>query len=216
MRTCALLGLACGLAPRLAILLAIGLAAALPGEAAAQTIAQPDARPGTGAESRPDPHPPAGLGGALTIGRAGMSGTPTGWLVRLDYEAFPILAPRGIAGPILGFHVGWEFWRATPGRDRGLALPMAVVLGVRAQPVRATLGVGVDALIVDEVNDDTGVGLYAPFACARGGGDIFGIQLGADARITRRWQIGAPDHTQWQLGVFAGVTWESKHRGPRY
>ena len=104
---------------------------------------------------------------------------------------------------MLGFH-----------RQRGL--PVAVVFGVRAQPVRATLGLGLYALTVDEVNDDTGVGLYSPFACARVGGDVFGIQLGADARITRRWQIGAPDHTQWQIGVFAGGTWESKHRGPRY
>lgn len=207
-----LLGLAFGLA----------LALALGREAAAQTIAQPaqpgqpaqPAHPGGTAARRPERHPPAGLGGTLTIGRAGMSGTPTGWLVRLDYELFPVLAPRDTAGPILGFHVGWEVWRAKP--DWGLSLPMAVVLGVRAQPVRATLGVGLDMLLVDVVNDDTGVGLYAPFACARVGGDVLGIQIGADARITRRWQFGAPDHTQWQLGVLAGWTWESKHRGPRY
>lgn len=200
-------------AVRTRVLLGLAFGLALPREAAAQTMAQP-AQPGATAARRPERHPPAGLGGTLTVGRAGMSGTPTGWLVRLDYELFPVLAPSDTAGPILGFHVGWEVWRAKP--DWGLSLPMAVVLGVRAQPVRATLGVGFDALIVDVVNDDTGVGLYAPFACARVGGDIRGIQLGADARITRRWQFGAPDHTQWQLGVFAGGTWESKHRGPRY
>jgi hypothetical protein len=224
-RTCALSGLASGLTRSLAlaIVLAIGLAGALLSEAAAQTIAQPGAppgqpsgQPGATDASRPDPHPPAGLGGSLTIGRAGMPGTPTGWLVRLEYEAFPVLAPRGIAGPILGFYAGWELWRATAGRDQGLAMPVAVVLGVRAQPVRATLCLGIHAFTVDEVNEDTGVGLYTPFACARVGGDVFGIQLGADARIGRRWLIGAPDHTQWQLGVFAGGTWESKHRGPRY
>ena len=208
MRTCALLGLAFGLA----------LALTLGREAAAQTIAQPVAqpvaRPGEATARRIEPNQSAGIGGTLTVGRAGMSGTPTGWLVRLEYELFPLIAPHGTVGPVVGFHVGWEVWRSKP--DWGLALPMAVVLGVRTPLARATIGAGVDAFIVDVVNDDTGFGLYAPFASARVGGDVLGIQLGADARIARRWQIGAPDHTQWQIGVFAGGTWESKHRGPRY
>jgi hypothetical protein len=178
----------------------LGLAFALLGDAAAQPVA-------AGARS-PAPHPHGGLGGTLSGGLAGMSGTPTGWLARLEYELFPVFAPAGTAGPILGFHAGWELWRAKP--DWGLALPMAVVLGVRAQPVRATAGVGIDVFLVDVVDDDTGFGLYAPFACARVGTDVLGIQLGADARIVRRWQIGAPDHTQWQLGAFIGGTWESK------
>ena len=57
---------------------------------------------------------------------------------------------------------------------------------------------------------------YAPMATARLGLDVLGFQLGADARVVRRWQIGAPDHTQWQLGAFIGATWESKDRRPRY
>jgi hypothetical protein len=186
----------------------LGLVLALLGaEAAAQPIA-------TGERSPEPAHPPAGLGGALTVGRAGMAGTEAGWLVRLDYEVFPVLAPRDTPGVLFGFHVGWEVWRASP--DWGLALPVAIVFGVRAQPVRATIGVGVDGLLVDVVDDDTGVGFYAPLACARVGADVFGLQLGADARIVRRWQIGAPDHTQWQLGAFLGATWESKDRRPRY
>lgn len=201
------------------MLLGLGLAL-LGAEAAAQPIAtgprSPEpARPIAAGPRSPEPaHPSGGLGGALTIGRAGMSGTETGWLVRLDYEAFPVLPPSGIPGVIFGFHVGWEVWRSAP--DWGLSLPVAIVLGVRAQPVRATIGVGVEALVVDVVDDDTGVGFYAPLACARVGADVFGFQLGADARIVRRWQIGAPDHTQWQLGVFIGKTWGSKYRGPRY
>jgi hypothetical protein len=180
------------------------------GDAPAQQIAADPPKP-----DRPDPpHPPSGLGGTFTVGLAGMSGAPTGWLVRLDYEAFPVLAPHDVTGPIFGFLVGWEVWRAQP--DWGLSLPVGIVLGVRAQPVRATFGFGVDALIVDVVDDDTGVGFYAPFACARVGLDVLGFQLGADARVARRWQIGAPDHTQWQIGAFIGRTWESKDRRPRY
>ncbi len=191
----------------------LGLAFALLGDAAAQPVATAPQPVATA--SRPSaPHPPSGLGGALTIGRAGMEGTPTGWLARFDYELFPVLAPRGVAGPIFGFHIGWEVWRAAP--DWGLALPIAIVLGVRAQPVRATVGIGVEGFLVDVVDDDTGFGLYAPFACARVGGDVLGLQLGADARVVRRWQFGAPDHTQWQLGAFVGMTWESKDRRPRY
>jgi hypothetical protein len=93
---------------------------------------------------------------------------------------------------------------------------MAIVLGIRAQPVRATVGIGVEGFLVDVVDDDTGFGLYAPFASVRVGADVRGLQLGVDARVVRRWQFGAPDHTQWQLGAFVGMTWESKHRGARY
>lgn len=206
---------------RRCLLVGLGPGLALLGaEAAAQPIAtgprSPEpAQPIAVDPGRPEPaHPPAGLGGALTVGRAGMSGAETGWLVRLEYEVFPVLAPRVIPGVIFGIHVGYEAWRAAP--DWGLSVPVAVVFGVRAQPVRATIGVGVEGLVVDVVDDDTGVGFYAPLACARVGADVLGLQLGADARIVRRWQIGAPDHTQWQLGAFIGGTWESKDRGPRY
>jgi hypothetical protein len=188
------------------VLLCLALAFA-PASAA---TAQPAAR----ALERRAPHPPGGLGGTLAIGAAGMSGTETGWLARLDYELFPVLAPSGIPGPFFGFHAGWEVWRAKP--NWGIGLPVAIVLGLRAQPVRASLGLGVEAFSVDVVDDDTGFGLYAPFASVRLGTDVLGAQLGADARVVRRWQIGAPDHTQWQLGVFAGWTWESKDRSARY
>jgi hypothetical protein len=202
MRTRALLGRALALTGALAL--------AHAGAATAQSIAAPPTgagQPATGAR-RPEPrHPPGGLGGALTVGAAGMPGLPTGWLARLDYDLFPVLAPHGVPGPIVGFQIGWEVWRAKP--DWGISLPGAIVFGIRAQPVRATLGLGVDALVVDVVDDDTGVGLYAPFASLRVCADVLGFQLGADARITRRWQIGAPDHTQWQLGAFAGWTWEA-------
>ena len=201
MRTCALLG----------------LVFALLGDAAAQPVATDAPRPApqpvaTGAP-RSAPHPHGGLGGTLTGGLVGRSETPAGWVARIEYELFPVLAPTGTTGAILGFHAGWEFWRAKP--DWGLAMPVAIVLGVRAEPVRATAGVGVDMFLVDVVDDDTGFGLYAPFASARVGADVLGIQLGADARIVRRWQIGAPDHTQWQLGAFIGGTWEPEDRRAR-
>jgi hypothetical protein len=147
----------------------------------------------------PPAHPPAGLGANLGVGWAG-----DGWLARLDYDVLPVMAPSGEAGAVFGFTPALEIWRAKP--DWGFAIPVAVVGGIRVLPVRATLGVGFDALLVDVVADDTGVGLWAPFACASLGLDVYGARLGVDARVVRRWQIGAPDFTQWQLAIYAGYT----------
>jgi hypothetical protein len=96
-------------------------------------------------------------------------------------------------------------WRS--GEDNwGGSVPLAIVGGVRTFPVRFTIGGGVDALLVDQVNDDTGFGLYAPFAMAKLGLDVKGLQMGWDARIGYRWQFGADDHARWQLGFYVGYT----------
>jgi len=195
---------------RAILALACALACGLAGEAAAQPVARAADR----RAERAAPHAPPGIGGTLTVGRAGMPDTETGWLVRLDLETFPVFARAGIPGPFLGFHTGFEIWSSS--RGGGFGMPITMVVGVRAQPVRASIGFGFEGLTIEAVDDDTGVGLYQPFASARLGFDVFGVQLGADARVVRRWQIGAPDHTQWQVGAFAGMTWEGKDRGPRY
>lgn len=157
-------------------------------------------------EAPPRPaHPPAGIGGALAVGWAG-----SGWLARLDYDVLPVMAPDGSPGPVLGFVPGIELWRAAP--DWGFAIPLGFVVGLRVFPVRATIGVGFDALLVDTVNDDTGLGLWAPFATASAGLDVHGFRLGVDGRVVRRWQLGADDFTQWQLAIFAGRTWGTPDR----
>jgi|MudIll2142460700_1097286.scaffolds.fasta_scaffold11039_3 hypothetical protein len=155
-------------------------------------------------------HPPAGLGIDLAFGWAGQRNGPSGWSARLDYEILPFFDPSERGG-LFGVHPGIEVWRS--GEDNwGFSLPVGVVGGVRIFPMRFTLGVGLDAILIDQVDDDTGFGLYAPFALAKLGADVFGAQVGADARIGYRWQFGADDHARWQLGIYVGYTMSAPKR----
>ncbi|MDQ3336201.1 MAG: hypothetical protein M4D80_13615 [Myxococcota bacterium] len=149
-------------------------------------------------------HPPSALGIDLVVGWAGQRGGRSGWSARLDYELFPFFDP-GKSGGFFGFMPGFEVWGS--GDDNwGFSLPFGIVAGAKLFPMRATLGFGFDAVLVDQVDDDTGFGLWAPFALAKLGVDVHGVQVGADARIGYRWQIGADDHARWQLGIYAGYT----------
>jgi len=155
-----------------------------------------------------NPHPPSGIGASFALGRAGDA-----WLARLDYDVLPVMAPTRTVGPVFGFMPGIEYWRGAG--DSGFAIPIAILMGIRAFPGRATIGLGFDAIVIDSVNDDVGFGLWAPFVSANLGLDIDGFRLGVDARIVRRWQFGADDFTQWQLAIFAGRTIEPPPRSAR-
>lgn len=158
-------------------------------------------------------HPPSGLGAELTFGFGGQVGGPAGYVARFEYEVLPVLAPTHVRGGVGGFHGGFEYWRS--GTDNaGFALPVVIVGGMRVFPVRALLGIGFDAFLVDQVADDTGVGWLAPIGMAHLALDIHGFQLGVDTRVDYRWQFGAPDHARWQLGLVIGRTYES--RAPIY
>ena len=108
----------------------------------------------------------------------------------------------------------WEKHSVQLGVALVLGVPVAIALGVRAPRVRAMGLVGIEAIFVDVIADDTGLGLYAPFAGGRVAVDVAGWYAGADARVERRWQIGAPDHTQWQASVVLGYTWETRPTQP--
>lgn len=156
-------------------------------------------------------HGPAGFGVSLGFGPAGQIDGPSGWSARLDYEILPLYDGSKNLGAVFGVLPGFEVWRS--GEDNwGLSMPVGVVGGARVFPFRAMAGVGVDAILVDQVDDDTGVGFYAPFALAKLGFDIAGFQAGVDARIGYRWQIDAPDHARWQLGFFIAKTIEMPAR----
>lgn len=153
------------------------------------------------------------MGGQLVAGVAGQLDGPSGWVARLEYEILPLFAPVGTNGAIAGFGYGFEYWRS--GTDNwGLSMPLPLLFGVRFAPVRATIGAGFDAFLVDQVADDTGVGFFAPLALASLALDIHGFRVGAEARGQYRWQFDADDHARWQLGVFIGFTGEQ--RGPIY
>ncbi|MEO8845858.1 MAG: hypothetical protein ABI704_30070 [Kofleriaceae bacterium] len=160
------------------------------------------------AAARADEPPHVGLGVKLAVGEAVANGLDNAWVARLEYDLLPVLAPPdGRPGPLTGFTMGAEYWRAGHG-TWGIALPVQLVLGVRAAHVRVTGGLGADVLLVDQVHGDTGVGFYAPLACLSAGLDIHSVTVLADVRVTRRWQIGADDFTQWMFTLSVGYTKE--------
>ncbi|MGE0870096.1 MAG: hypothetical protein AB7P03_16145 [Kofleriaceae bacterium] len=132
-----------------------------------------------------------------------------GWLARVEAEGM-MGEPAPKATPLLGVALGLEAWGHSG--DWGIAMPFSVNVGLRVSPLRITLGGGIDLVAVDRVADDTGVGFYSPLACANVGFDVFGIRLGVDGRVVRRWQIGAADFTQWQLAAFVGKTFDPPAR----
>lgn len=169
-------------------------------------------------ESTRDPsnthrHGPIGAGAELSLGWAGQKDGPSGWSARLDHELFPFFDPSKRGG-LFGVIMGYEVWSS--GEDNwGFSMPVAVVGGARVFPFRLVLGGGFDALLVDQVANDTGFGMFAPFAMSKLAIDVMGAQLGVDARVGYRWQIGAEDHTRWQLSLYVGYTAHPPNRGLR-
>ncbi|MBK9034167.1 MAG: hypothetical protein IPL61_23380 [Myxococcales bacterium] len=195
----------------LAALLALATVASA-STARAQAVAVDPAAATAASPPRPHGHPHAGFGGGVAFGFERQRGRDDGWLARIDYEMLPVLTPRGRFGGFFGFLPALQLWRA--GDDWGVGVPFAFTLGVRAPGLRAGVLFGVEAMLVDQVADDTGFGLYAPLAGARVNLDLGGWYAGADARVTRRWQFGAPDYTQWQASAVLGYTWETPLRAP--
>jgi len=157
---------------------------------------------------------PVGIGARFGYGHAYSNGVPDAWLLRFDYEAFLFLAPRNTVGGLFGFLTGFDYWHARDGMpdNWGFGMPAAFVVGMRAVAVRGLVGFGVNALTIDQVADDTGVGWMAPMALANVGLDIYGFTTTVDARVSRRWQFGADDHTQWMLSVMIGATLEPRYK----
>jgi hypothetical protein len=200
-----------GLAAALAV--AVGLA---PGVVSAQTAASDTAaKPQPASDIRPaNPQGSAnvGIGARMGGGVAYADGVPDAWLFRFDYEAFLYIAPRGTVGGLFGFLTGFDYWKSSNTTDNwGLGMPTAFVVGMRAVAVRGLVGFGFNALTIDQVADDTGLGWCAPMAIANLGLDVHGWTVMADARVSRRWQFGADDFTQWMFSVMVGATLEPKY-----
>ena len=149
-------------------------------------------------------HGRGGLGLNFALASPASLGTIDGWLGRLEYELLVAYGEDDEVGPVAGLTGGVEYWRQ--GEDSGFAMPVGMVIGIRAVMMRATIGFGIHAITIDEIADDTGVGLYGPYTSATVGFDIRGVRVFADARVSRHWQFGADDFTQWQLGLAVGYT----------
>lgn len=192
-----------------ALILLVGATAIADPAPAPAPVPMTRAAPGTTPQQfDPHHHPPSGLGLDFVFGWAGQRHGPSGYVARLDYELYPVLAPSRVAGWVFVFHAGFEYWRF--GDDNwGVSMPFTFALGLRVFPVRILGGVGFDTIVVDQVANDTGFGLFAPLAMARASLDLFGAQVGVDARYAYHWLLGADDHARWQLGLFVGGTMES-------
>lgn len=141
-----------------------------------------------------------GAGGALrgTFGRVMSEGLDPGWFGRVEIEGFSTGAYRD-AGPVVGALLGGEFWTAEEGSGGGM--PMSFYFGFRTPNFFSSVGFGADFFIVDKVNDDGGFGIYAPFGSLNLGLEVASFRLLADARAIYRWQWGAPDRGQVQVGL---------------
>jgi hypothetical protein len=137
------------------------------------------------------------------------------YVARLQVDAYPVFAPKDHPGAALGFGYGFEYWRAGPD-NWGFALPAGMQVGARVGAVHATVGLGIYALIVDQINDDTGVGAWGPYASGQLGLHIGKLTAVIAGRIDRRWLAGAADRTQWSLGVMFGITEETRSHAGLY
>lgn len=145
-----------------------------------------------------------------TFGRALTEGVANGWYGRLEMDGFFSREP-GSAGFVGGSTIGFEGWGAE--ESGGGALPTSLYVGFRSRPLFASLGIGANALMIDSVKGDTGVGIFAPFAGASLGLELPGLRVLADARAIYRWQWAAPDRPQLQVGITLEPFFEQA--GPR-
>ena len=129
-------------------------------------------------------------------GRSFTQDVADGYHLRLDMEA----RFRQVDGPMIGgVYYGGEYWFAE-GAGGG-SVPAGGYVGAGVAGMSFALGGGFDLLVVDEVHDDTGFGLYAPFATGALGVDAGVVRLEGDVRAKYRWQWGARDRWQIQAGV---------------
>jgi hypothetical protein len=143
------------------------------------------------------PRPDVGFEASLSAGLANAEGTDSAMIYRFE-EFMGLVLPRRHTGGLMGFSIGMEYWRTKPG-TWGSSLPFQVIAGLRTYPIpfRFQLGAGLNVLMLDRWDGDTGFGLYAPLASASVGLDFQKVAVLAETRVTRRWLIGADDHTQW-------------------
>jgi hypothetical protein len=168
-------------------------------------LREPDVDRGTELESRYEGVSAAGA--RATFGRTLTENVSDGWFGRFEMEAFTAFADRR-AGPLAGVLLGGEIWLADDAVGGGL--PMSFYFGFRTPTIFSSIGLGFDLFVYDDVEDDGGFGIYAPFGAASLGLDLGGVRILADGRAIYRWQWGAPDRGQLMLGLSLAHTIEER------
>lgn len=148
-------------------------------------------------KSRLKPPEDVRAGLSLAAGSIATPGIDQGWYGRLEMSA---LAGKreGLFGGVVGADAGFEYWTSSDGSGGGI--PMAVTLGALGPLTHFGLDLGFEFL-VDDRNDDTGFGIYSPFARGKLGFDFGPVMILAESQIQYRWQWGAEDYTDYRLGV---------------
>src|SRR5882762_1795406 len=155
------------------------LVAALAGAARAQAIATAPDRPEVTRTVAEDETPDA-VALRLVYGTSRIAGLADASLFEAGYEITRPHTPLN-RFTYLGGTLGVEVWHAGPG-SWGTSLPVQFLFGTRSETGHAAIGFGVHALLVDRIHGDTGVGVYAPLACASVGVQVGDWRLGAEAR----------------------------------
>jgi hypothetical protein len=133
-----------------------------------------------------------------TGGRAFTEDIADGWFGRIEMDVSYAEESWG-PGFIGGTTIGLEGWGSSDGGGGGV--PLGNYAGFRAPLVISLIGVGVDLLIWDYVQDDGGFGIFAPFGMASIGVDLDVFRVSADMRAQYRWQWGADDRWQIRAGL---------------
>lgn len=193
------------------------VAAPVPAPAPLLVATDPELPPVGPPPPDPPPPPPApwmedGAGPRISFGRTFTTRVPDGFYGRFETEYFERRGDAdGGAESIGGVLLGLEGWGAPDGGGGG-GLPMLGYGGFVApfdQPRGAalfgTIGLGWSWAIYDKVYDNGGFGIFAPLAGAHLGLDFGGVRLLGEARATYRWQWGAPDRGQGQLGASLSI-----------
>jgi hypothetical protein len=91
----------------------------------------------------------------------------------------------------------------------GTAWAVLGTAGVRHELVFAQLSGGANLFNVDNLDDESAVGVLSPRGGAALGVAIGTFRLAATADAQWRWRFGAPSVPLFQIGGIAGFAWES-------
>lgn len=142
-----------------------------------------------------------GVAVGVAFGAIWVRGIDRGYYGRVEAGGYDIQRRRG--GLIAGMLMGVEGWAAPASGDRlnwGGGLPVIFYGGLQSDAAFGVLGLGFDVALVDRIEQETGVGFFAPEAAANVGLDLEGVRFLVDARASYRWQFSAPDRAAVRLG----------------
>lgn len=135
----------------------------------------------------------------ITPGLAYTEDIDPGFFGRIEFEAFSMKRNSGF-GPTSGMLCGFEAWGGRDGGGGGL--PCSGFGGYRTSGgLFASLGLGLNLAIYDQIRDDGGFGIFAPLGTAALGIDGAGYRVLADFRAQYRWEWGAEDRYQLLVGL---------------